>query len=164
MSRPSTGRRQTYRVVVMGAVLGGTILILLGCHSGPSAPSGTDCWFSGFTEADADGNIISEDPGDWCFGGGFDSFALFGYPNPAPGITKIAYSIPTSGAVRIRMVAQGCIHVRTLLDTEVDAGAAGFVVWDGRTDFGGTARPGLYRCLLEADGLQCYGDILLTDP
>jgi hypothetical protein len=132
-----------------------------GCHSGPSAPDGVDCWFSGITETTVDGTILSEDPDDWCTDGG-DSYVLgASYPNPVSDITRIGYHVPTAGAVRIRMVAPGCRHVRTLMDTEVGGHASGYVVWDCTTDSGSRVVPGIYRCWLEADGLQCYGDILV---
>ncbi len=157
-------REQALRVGATAVVVGAVVLVALGCHSGPSGPADIDCRFSGITEVDADGTIISEDPDDWCRNGGFESYALFGYPNPVTDITMVAYSVPVSGPVRIRMVAQGCIHVRTLMDTELDAGAAGFVVWNCTTDSGTRVPPGIYRCWLEADGLQCYGDVLVLDP
>ena len=136
-------------------------LSVSGCEDNPSAPSGVECWFSGITETDEEGNILSEDTDDWCYGGGIDSYMLFGYPNPGSEIIMIAYCIPASGPVRIRIMAPGCIPVRTLLDTEVGGWASGHVVWNFIDESGARVRPGIYRCWLEADGLQCYGDILV---
>ncbi|MFH1690467.1 MAG: hypothetical protein ABIE42_09550 [Candidatus Eisenbacteria bacterium] len=149
-----------------GVMLAATAILVVagtGCHSGPSGPSGIDCYFTGITEVTADGIVISEDPDDWCSGEIFESYILFGYPNPVTDITKIAYSTPVEGPVRIRVIAQGCIPVRTLLDTELDAGSTGFVVWNCTNESGTRVRPGIYRCLLEADGLQCYGDLMVLD-
>ena len=151
----------TFRVVAALVACTTLALSVSGCDDNPSAPSGVECWFSGITETDEEGNILSEDPDDWCYGGGHDSYTLFAYPNPASEIIMIAYYIPASGPVRIRIMVPGCIPVRTLLDTEVDAGTAGFAVWNFIDESGARVRPGIYRCWLEAGGLQCYGDILV---
>ena len=135
-----------------------------GCENSPSAPSGVECWFSGITETDEDGNILSEDPDDWCYGGGGDSYALFAYPNPASEVVRIAYSVRVSGLVTIRIMAPGCLPVRTLLHTELEGWVSGHVVWNFIDESGARVRPGIYRCWLESGGLQCYGDILALAP
>jgi hypothetical protein len=42
--------------------------------------------------------------------------------------------------------------VRTLLDTEVDAGASGYVVWDGTSDSGDRCASGVYFYRIAAPG------------
>jgi hypothetical protein len=116
--------------------------------------------FTGVTEATADGTVVTEDPDDWCFGDSGESHQLFGYPNPFTMSTKVAYSMPEAGHARIRIMAQGCLEVRTLLDSDVEAGTSGFVLWDRRADSGSRVRPGIYRCWFEVDGeLVCHGDL-----
>jgi hypothetical protein len=68
----------------------------------------------------------------------------YAYPNPFNPVTKIAYSVKEAGPVTIDVYNVAGKVVRTLLDTEVDAGASGFVVWDGTNDGGEKCASGVY--------------------
>jgi len=63
--------------------------------------------------------------------------------------------VTASGRVRLRIVDAGGRAVRTLLDESNLRGSAGaqhLFVWDGRTDAGAEARPGMYLAVLEGGG------------
>jgi hypothetical protein len=66
------------------------------------------------------------------------------YPNPFNPVTKIAYSVPQTGPVSIRVYNAAGKVVRTLLDTELEAGTTGTVTWDGRSDAGDGCASGVY--------------------
>jgi hypothetical protein len=74
------------------------------------------------------------------------------YPNPFNPVTKIAYSVKETGPVTIEVYNVAGKVVRTLLDTELDAGARGFVVWDGTSDAGNRCASGVYFYRIAAPG------------
>jgi len=74
------------------------------------------------------------------------------YPNPFNPVTKIAYSVKDAGRVTIRIYNVVGREVRTLLDTEMDAGASGHVVWDGFDDASERCGTGVYFYHIEAPG------------
>ncbi len=74
------------------------------------------------------------------------------YPNPFNPVTKIAYSVKEAGPVTIEVYNVAGKVVRTLLDTEVDAGAQGFVVWNGANDGGERCASGVYFYRIDAAG------------
>jgi hypothetical protein len=74
------------------------------------------------------------------------------YPNPFNPVTKIAYSVKEAGPVSIEVFNVAGRVVRTLLDTEVDAGASGYVVWDGMNDGGEKCASGVYFYRIAAPG------------
>jgi len=76
------------------------------------------------------------------------------HPNPFNPVTKIAYSVRDAGPVTIEIYNVAGRVVRTLLDTELDAGATGYVVWDGSTDSGTTCASGVYFYRMTAPGLS----------
>ncbi len=76
------------------------------------------------------------------------------YPNPFNPVTKIAYSVRDAGPVTIDIYNVAGKVVRTLLDTELDAGATGYVVWDGSTDSGTTCASGVYFYRMTAPGFS----------
>jgi len=76
----------------------------------------------------------------------------YAYPNPFNPVTKIAYSVKNAGPVTIEVYNVAGKVVRTLLDTEVDAGASGFVVWDGSNDGGEKCASGVYFYRINAPG------------
>jgi len=76
------------------------------------------------------------------------------YPNPFNPVTKIAYSVKESGPVTIAVYNVAGKIVRTLLDTEVDAGAQGFVVWNGANDGGERCASGVYFYRINAAGFS----------
>ena len=74
------------------------------------------------------------------------------YPNPFNPMTKIAYSVKEAGPVTIEIYNVAGRVVRTLLDTELDAGANGFVTWDGTTEAGERCASGVYFYRIAAPG------------
>jgi hypothetical protein len=74
------------------------------------------------------------------------------YPNPFNPVTKIAYSVKEAGPVTIEVYNVAGKVVRTLLDTEVEAGAKGFVVWNGANDGGERCASGVYFYRIAAAG------------
>jgi len=76
------------------------------------------------------------------------------YPNPFNPVTKIAYSVKEAGPVTIEVYNVSGKVVRTLLDTEVDSGASGFVVWDGTNDGGEKCASGVYFYRIAAPGFE----------
>jgi hypothetical protein len=74
------------------------------------------------------------------------------HPNPFNPTTRIDYSIKHAGHVRIEVHNVAGRVVRTLLDTAVDAGAKGFVVWDGTSDGGQRCASGVYFYRITAPG------------
>jgi hypothetical protein len=65
-------------------------------------------------------------------------------PNPFNPVTKIAYSVKKAGPVTIEVYNVAGRVVRTLLDTELETGADGYVTWDGTDDHGGKCASGVY--------------------
>jgi hypothetical protein len=76
----------------------------------------------------------------------------YAYPNPFNPVTKIAYSIREAGPTTIEVYNMAGKVVRTLLSTELEAGASGFVVWDGTSDGGQKCASGVYFYRLNAPG------------
>jgi len=74
------------------------------------------------------------------------------YPNPFNPVTRIAYSVREAGPVSIEVYNVAGRVVRTLLDTEVDAGSRGYVTWDGRSDGGEKCASGVYFYRIAAPG------------
>jgi hypothetical protein len=66
------------------------------------------------------------------------------YPNPFNPVTKIAYTVKEAGPVTIEVYNVAGKVVRTLLDTELEGGASGFVTWDGTNDGGERCASGVY--------------------
>ncbi|HYW68566.1 MAG TPA: T9SS type A sorting domain-containing protein, partial [bacterium] len=84
--------------------------------------------------------------------GGMKNALSNAYPNPFNPVTKIAYSVKEAGPVAINVYNAAGRVVRTLLDTEVDAGASGYVVWDGTNDGGERCASGVYFYRIAAPG------------
>ncbi|MEE8571968.1 MAG: T9SS type A sorting domain-containing protein, partial [Gemmatimonadota bacterium] len=76
------------------------------------------------------------------------------YPNPFNPVTKIAYSVKETGPVMIEVYNVAGKVVRTLLDTEAEAGTSGFVVWDGTDDGGERCASGVYFYRIAATGFS----------
>jgi len=84
------------------------------------------------------------------------------YPNPFNPVTKIAYSIRQAGPVTIKVVNAAGKVVRTLLDTELDAGANGVVTWDGTDEAGQNCASGVYFYKIEApQGSETHKMVLM---
>ena len=84
--------------------------------------------------------------------GGVRNKLSHAYPNPFNPVTRIAYSVKEGGPVLIEVYNVAGRVVRTLLDTEADAGASGYVVWDGMNDGGEKCASGVYFYRIAAPG------------
>jgi hypothetical protein len=82
--------------------------------------------------------------------GGFRNVLQQAVPNPFNPVTKIAYSVKDAGRATIQVYNVAGKVVRALLDTELDAGAAGEVVWDGLNDVGERCASGVYFYRIQA--------------
>ena len=91
-------------------------------------------------------------PGTGVDEGGFKNALSQAYPNPFNPMTKIAYSVREAGPVAIDVYNVAGRVVRTLLDRESDAGASGYVTWDGRDDRGDRCASGVYFYRIQAPG------------
>lgn len=74
------------------------------------------------------------------------------HPNPFNPLTKISYGVKEAGRVTVAVYNVAGRVVRTLLDVEVAAGTAGFVVWDGTDDAGQRCGSGVYFYRIAAPG------------
>jgi len=72
-------------------------------------------------------------------------------PNPASNRTRIDFSLPYAGPVRLCVYGLRGELVRTLADGVRPAGPNS-VTWDGRDERGGRADAGAYFCRLEGFG------------
>jgi hypothetical protein len=91
-------------------------------------------------------------PGTGIVDGGSRNALSNAYPNPFNPLTKIAYSVREAGPVTIEVYNVAGKVVRTLLDTEVEAGVSGHVVWDGKDDVGEKCASGVYFYRIAAPG------------
>ncbi len=75
------------------------------------------------------------------------------HPNPftAGATTTIDYTVPSNGAVNVRVFDLLGREVRSLVDGSIDAGSYS-VQWDGRDGAGRTVDAGVYYCRIEAAG------------
>ncbi|MFH1502322.1 MAG: T9SS type A sorting domain-containing protein [Candidatus Eisenbacteria bacterium] len=76
--------------------------------------------------------------------GGFKNALSQAYPNPFNPVTEIAYSVKETGQVTIEVYNVAGKVVRTLLDSELDAGTSNTVIWDGTNDLGEKCASGVY--------------------
>ncbi len=67
------------------------------------------------------------------------------FPNPFTHATTIAYSVKTESMVEIAVFNVEGRRVRTLVSENAPPGRY-FTAWDGKTDTGGEASPGVYFC------------------
>ena len=81
-------------------------------------------------------------------------------PNPAPGGSAIAFSLPHAGDARLVVYDLAGARVRTLIDGPRPAGSAN-VAWDGRDDHGRLVQPGAYFFRLEFEGHQLTQRLVL---
>jgi hypothetical protein len=72
-------------------------------------------------------------------------------PNPASGMTRLQYTLPTEGSVTLRIYGLRGEVVRTLVDGSRGAGVNS-ATWDGRDESGRTVAAGAYFARLEACG------------
>jgi hypothetical protein len=73
-------------------------------------------------------------------------------PNPFNPVTTIDYSLASAGHTTIRVFDAAGRVVRTLVDSQVEAGPH-TVTWDGTTDTGRRAASGVYFIRMEGDGV-----------
>lgn len=81
-------------------------------------------------------------------------------PNPAATSTRIAFTLPGPGPVRLSVLSPGGRLVATLVDGERGAGQH-VAVWDGRTDSGERASSGVYVVRLSANGREAFRKLVL---
>jgi hypothetical protein len=86
------------------------------------------------------------------------ALALAG-PNPFAGGTALRYVLPSPGRVTIAVYDVNGARVRSLMDA--DAIGSGTVAWDGRTDSGGRAAPGLYFVRLTTPSGRTHRAVVL---
>jgi hypothetical protein len=72
-------------------------------------------------------------------------------PNPAFGLTRLDYTLPARGHVRLTIYGLQGDRVRRLVDGDADGGP-GSVAWDGRDDAGRSVASGAYFVRFEAFG------------
>jgi len=108
--------------------------------------------------ADLMGNImeyfgqVPSGPGTGVVAGSVRNELSHAHPNPFNPVTRIAYSVKEAGPVTIEVYSVAGRVVRRLLDTEVDAGSSGYVVWDGTDDGGERCASGVYFYRIAAPG------------
>jgi hypothetical protein len=83
------------------------------------------------------------------------------YPNPFNPKTRIAYSVGEAGRAKIEVYNVAGKVVRTLLDTELEAGASGHVIWDGSDDAGERCGSGVYFYRITAPGFVSSRKMLM---
>jgi len=94
----------------------------------------------------------SGEPGTGIAEGEFRNELSFAHPNPFNPVTRITYSVKDAGRVTIEVYNVAGKVVRTLLDTDVEAGATGHVDWDGRARSGELCACGVYFYRIAAPG------------
>lgn len=127
-------------------------------------PESGNCQFSGITQTDESGIVISDDPDDWACpadtgssGGGTRVYPA--RPNPARPRTVIRFSLARAQHLTIAILGPpSCDTVRTLVRSDQAAGMHE-VIWDGVSNEGSVVAPGVYRCVLTAGSFSCHGDI-----
>ena len=82
----------------------------------------------------------------------FRNMLAHAHPNPFNPTAKIAYGIRETGLVTIEVYNIAGKVVRTLLESELDAGTTGFVMWDGTDDTGAKCSSGVYFYRMVAPG------------
>jgi hypothetical protein len=82
------------------------------------------------------------------------------YPNPFNPSTTIAYNVPTTGHVSLKIYNAAGQLVKTLVDAKVDAGAHQ-IVWNGRNDRNIATASGVYFYVLEADNQSATRRMIL---
>ena len=85
---------------------------------------------------------------------------LQSYPNPFNPVTTIPYNVPTAGPIKLEIYNLRGQRVKTLLDTETEAGKYG-VLWHGRDDAGQPVASGLYFYRLRGNGFDKTDKMLL---
>jgi hypothetical protein len=100
-------------------------------------------------------------PGTGVDGSGLANALSPAYPNPFNPLTKIAYSVREPGPVAIEVYNVAGRVVRTLLDTELEAGTSGYVTWDGLDDAGDRCASGVYFYRIQAPGFTASRKMIM---
>ncbi len=96
--------------------------------------------------------VITVQGGQLGVGAQLTGFALApSVPNPASGQARLAFSLPTTGRVRLAIYDLSGARVRQLVDGELTAGQHS-VVWDGTDSRGQRVKSGAYFYRLESNG------------
>ena len=160
------------------------LLLIVGCKDeNPELEN-----FSGITEIDSDGNIISEDYDDWSESdyrnthcvtdtepksdiseGGIGISMMIpaiysflpAYPNPFDSLVSIHYGLPTDSDVIIRIIDRNGNQIQMLVNDTQGAGSY-CVSWDGKDDNGDIIDSELYRLLFHAGDFFSHGDIMFS--
>jgi hypothetical protein len=105
--------------------------------------------------------LTPTEPGTGVTEGGFRNKLSQAYPNPFNPVTRIDYSIKEAGSVVIQVYNVAGRVVRTLLESEMEAGATGYVTWDGTDDAGGRCASGVYFYRIAAPGFSSTQKMLM---
>jgi hypothetical protein len=81
------------------------------------------------------------------------------FPNPFTHATTIAYSVRTESMVEIKVFNVNGQEVRTLVSGRAQPGRH-LTSWDGRTEAGGDASPGVYFCRMTVDDYRASRKML----
>ena len=134
--------------------------------------------FSGITEIDADGNVVSEDSDDW-YGNEYrtthcvtESISEGGisllpttyilipaFPNPFDSLVSIHYGLPTDSNVNLKIIDSNGNQIQVLVNDDQTAGYY-CVSWDGKDESGEIVTSELYRLLFYAGDFFAHGDIM----
>ena len=151
-----------------------SIILIVGCKDeNPELEN-----FSGITEIDADGNVVSEDSDDWhsneyrnthcvteSISGGEDGYIAENYklipafPNPFDSLVSIHYGLPTDSNVNLKIIDSNGNQIQVLVNADQTAGYY-CVSWDGKDESGEIVTPELYRLLFYAGDFFTHGDIM----
>jgi flagellar hook assembly protein FlgD len=81
-------------------------------------------------------------------------------PNPFNPKTVVAYEVPQTAAVEIRVYDVTGRAVRTLVDGTVEPGRYA-VTWDGRNDAGEAVGSGVYFCVMDTPAYHATNKMML---
>jgi parallel beta-helix repeat protein len=84
-------------------------------------------------------------------------------PNPFSSATEIRFDLPRSGVVDLAVYDVQGRQVRRLLAGAVLPAGTHSAVWDGRSDLGLEAAPGIYLCRIRVAGDEGLGKMLLLE-
>ena len=150
------------------------LLLIVGC--GDENPELEN--FSGITEIDSDGNVVSEDPDDW-YGNEYrkvhcvtesisgDGISLIpatyilipAFPNPFDSLVSIHYALPTDSNVNLKIIDSNGNQIQVLVNDDQTAGYY-CISWDGKDESGEMVTSELYRLLFYAGDFFAHGDIM----
>ena len=161
-------------------------LLIVGCDNSEDENPELDN-FTGITEIDSDGNIISEDSDDW-YGSEYRNTHCVTYtesesdisegvivetmipttysflpafPNPFDSLVSIHYGLHSVSNVKIRIIDRDGNQIQMLVNDTQDAGSY-CVSWDGKDDNGDIIGSELYRLLFRAGDFFSHGDIMYS--